>query len=410
MPQWYQNRFIPEEIAVKNLHYLDLKPRAVVKNGHKYIPKSLHHWGASKCFYQENLYTIKFGDWKSTEIEERFFGEVDRKGVSAVEYFNEFKHPAADKDSFTHLLRYMSLQKLRTPKGLDLLSVLVNTKDRNKSLFAMQEYQNMHCAIWSECIWSIADASESTTKFIISDHPVTVYNRDCFPASKYCIGYNDPDITQVGTHTFFPLSLDKLLILTNLSWVRNPYMNPKKIRPNPNLFRDAMFNFMDIHVGRKLSELEVNEINFIIKKRAYQYVAAFKQEWLYPEKYLVTEYWNKLGNGLLLMPDPRSVKFTTDIVVGFSDRHAIGFDEYGRTPCTKNDKNTKQERSVEWETFQAFQGQFARLFGPERRGVDYNYAVQERYEDSPDFHAYHLTLDQKYSKHYAKKRRMKIKR
>lgn len=403
VPQWYQKRFIPDEIAVKNLYYLDLKPKHIVENGHKFTLKSLHHWGASKCFAQEHLYTTKFGDWKSTEIEERFFGEVDRKGLSAVEYFSEFKHPAADRDSFINLLRYMSLQKLRTPKGLGLLSMLVNTKDRNKSLFAMQEFQNMHGAIWSECIWSIADASESTTKFIISDHPVTVYNHDFFPGSKYCLGYSDPDIRLVGTHTIFPLSLEKLLILTNLSWVRNPYMNPKKIRPNPNLFRDAMFNFMDIQVGRKLSELEVNEINFIIKKRAYKYVAALKQEWLYPEKYILTQHWNKLGKGFLLMPDPRSVQFTTDMLVGFSGRHAISFDEYGRIPFNKDDQNIKNERSVEWETFQAFQGQFAHMFGPRRRGLTCHYATTHgTYDDSPEFHAYHLTLAQKYSKYPAR--------
>ena len=130
VPQWYQKRFIPHEVAVKNLYYLDLKPKHIVEGGHKFTLKPLHHWGASKCFYQEHLYTTKFGEWKSTEIEERFFGEVDRKGLSAVEYFTEFKHPAADRDSFINLLRYMSLQKLRTPKRLGLLSMLVNTKDK----------------------------------------------------------------------------------------------------------------------------------------------------------------------------------------------------------------------------------------------------------------------------------------
>lgn len=399
VPQWYQKRFIPDEIAVKNLYYLDLKPKRVVENGHKFTLRSLNHWGASKCFYQEHLYTTKFGDWKSTEIEKRFFGEIDRQGMSAVEYFNKFKHPAADRDSFINLLRYMSLQKLRTPKGLGFLSQLVNTKDKNKCLSALQELQNIYCATWSECIWSIVDASESATKFIISDHPVTVYNQDFFPASKSCLGFNDPDIRFVGTHTIFPLSLNKLLILTNLSWVRNPYINPKKTRPNPNLFRDAMFNFLDIQVGRKLSELEVNEINFIIKKRAYKYVAALKKEWLYPEKYILTPHWNKLGNGFLLMPDPRSVQFTTEIIVSCADHRAIGFDEYGRIPLNKDDKNIKQQRSVEWETFQAFQGQFARMFGAKRRGVTCDHATHEKYEDSPEFHAYHLTLEQKYSKY-----------
>jgi hypothetical protein len=68
---------------------------------------------------------------------------------------------------------------------------------------------------------SIADASFSPTKFIVSDHPVTLYNPGCFPQSKCCRGHQDPDIRLVGTHTIFPLSRDKLLILTNVSWVRS---------------------------------------------------------------------------------------------------------------------------------------------------------------------------------------------
>jgi len=70
-----------------------------------------------------------------------------------------------------------------------------------------------------------------------------VYNRACPPLSKYCVGFSDPDIRMAATHTIFPLSMDKILILTNLNWVRDPYQNETKIRPNPRLFRSAMFKF-----------------------------------------------------------------------------------------------------------------------------------------------------------------------
>jgi hypothetical protein len=103
----------------------------------------------------------------------------------------------------------MSVQKLRTPKGLGWLSRYRSGRARNSRLMLLQRIQNMFCAMWTDCIWQIADAIQSATKFIISDHPVTVYNRACFPGSRWCIGFNDPDIRMVGTHTYFPLSIDK---------------------------------------------------------------------------------------------------------------------------------------------------------------------------------------------------------
>ena len=30
-------------------------------------------WGPPRCFYRDDLYSTQFGDWKSTEIEEKFF-------------------------------------------------------------------------------------------------------------------------------------------------------------------------------------------------------------------------------------------------------------------------------------------------------------------------------------------------
>jgi hypothetical protein len=52
-----------------------------------------------------------------------------------------------------------------------------------------------------------------------------------------------------ASHTFFPLTLNKVLILTNLSWVRNPYQNELKARPNPGFFRNTIFNFLSIQIG-----------------------------------------------------------------------------------------------------------------------------------------------------------------
>src|SRR6185369_8944063 len=142
----------------------------------------------------------------------------------------------------------------------------------------MLELRNLYCAIWTEAIWLIADASQSNTKFIISDHPVTIYNRACPPDSDLCQGFNDPEIWLQASQTIFPLSLEKVLILTNLSWVRNPYQSEIKLRPNPRPLRNAIFKYTDIQTLRHLSEQEVQEINYITKSRALRYIAAGKEE------------------------------------------------------------------------------------------------------------------------------------
>ena len=41
----------------------------------------------------------------------------------------------------------------------------------------------------------------------------------------------------------------------------------------------------------------------------------------------------------------------------------------------------------------AFQGEFARVFGPKRRGLSNEFGPGEKIEDSPEFHKYHLGLE-----------------
>lgn len=406
VPEWYQKRFLPDDLREKKFYYLDLNPETEFSNGRAYKRNALLRWGPPHCFREDNLYTTEFGGWESTEIEEKFFGKIDSSGRTAVKYFTAFQHPSANGVAFNNLVLYMSIQKLRTPKGLAYLDDIVRLDDKNLVLIEMQRLQDMFCALWTECIWSIADASNSETKFIVSDHPVTIYNKECFPASKWCRGFRDPDIRFSGTHTLFPLNLNKVLILTNLSWVRNPYMDPLKPRPNPKLFRDSIFNFMQIQTGRMLTDMEVNEINFIIKKRAYRYIAAAKKEWLYPEKNIPTQYWNRLGNGYLLMPDPRSVTFSSEVAIGYKNRSADFFDAYGRKPW-QPDYGNKKESDIEWITFHAFQGEFARVFGPKRRGQSYEVGRLDKAEDDPDYHAYHLSLEREFKRKIPNKNRKK---
>ncbi|WP_456668068.1 DUF4238 domain-containing protein [Bradyrhizobium sp. USDA 3240] len=392
--QWYQRRFLPA-VGEKKFYYLDLKPDQFRDpNGVLRQKKAVNRWGTDRCFKETDLYTTRFGTWESTEIEQFFFGRVDTKGRDAIEYFANFTHPGADETAFQNLLNYMSVQKLRTRKGLAQLAAMTGMRDRNAVLLAMQQLQNLYCAIWTEAVWALVDATQTQTKFIISDHPVTVYNRDCFPNSHWCREFRDPDIRSVGTHTIFPLSPTGALVLTNHSWVRNPHASAIKWRPNPNLFRSAIFYYPGIQTGRELTEVEINQINFVIKKRAYRHVAAAEEAWLYPERRIPSEHWRKLDDRYLLMPDPRSVTVSEEIIIGYDDRRADAFDSYGRRP---GQRGFKDERLAERErkTHYAFQGEFTRMFGPKRRGISDRFGALDKTEDSPEFHRWHLSLEQK---------------
>ena len=302
VPQWYQRLFIPAS-ADRELYLLDLKPGSFRDGrGIRHRRKSLRRTGTRKCFAIDDLYTTRFKGVASRDLERIFFGRVDALGKTAVEFFAGFDHDGVDGDALENLMLFMSTQKLRTPKGLDWLAEQAGARRREDVLQHLTRLQSLYGAIWAECAWQIADASESATKFVVSDHPVTVYNQSCAPGNPHWSkGAKDPDIRLHATHTLFPLSKERLLILTNRSWACNPHLPPLEPRANPNLFRGAMFNFLEIQTDRPLSEEEVLKINCIIKRRAYRYLAAGREEWLFPERH-VKFNWRSVGNEYFSCP------------------------------------------------------------------------------------------------------------
>lgn len=396
VPEWYQKLFIDSTEKDRVLYYLDLKPDTFTDSrGVSHPTNVLRKVGPRKCFAENDLYTATFGSYDSTKIEQVFFGDIDTKGRGAVKYFTDFTHPSVNGKAFNDLVMYMSTQKIRTPKGLQWLAHQANSTDQNAILKMMIGHRHLFCAIWTECIWQIADASNSDTKFIISDHPVTIYNRRCGPRSMWCRNFNDPDIRFHASHTIFPLSLEKVLILTNLSWVRNPYQKETGLRPNPNFYRQSIFNFTTIQILRYLSEQEVREINFIIKSRAFRYIAAGQKDWLYPERHISKSDWNTYGHGYLLMPDPRAVNYGGELIMGWEDGTATSFDAYGRRPWQSDYDKESKNGNKEFETLYRFKGEFARLFGPHRRGRSFEVGQLDKERDSDDFHKYHLSLVKK---------------
>ena len=292
---------------------------------------------------------------------------MDTLGKEAVEFFAGFDHDRVSGEALENLMMYMSTQKLRTPKGLDWLVAQAGVRNRGDVLDHLTTLRTVYGAIWAESVWQIADASGSPTKFIVSDHPVTVYNRSCAPGHPYCKSANDPDIRLHATHTLFPLSSERLLILTNRSWACNPRRPPVEPRANPDLFRGAMFNFLEIQTRRALSEPDVQKINCIIKRRAYRYIAAGREKWLYPERH-VKFNWRAIGDEHLLMPDPRSLHPGAEIVLGYAGGRTEAMDTAGRRPGDR--RFGHEARSAqEIHAHRRWCDEFDRLFGPTRRGA-----------------------------------------
>lgn len=232
VPQWYQKNFLTH--GKSKLNYLDLKPdlvrdkqgKAVIIKGRNLYRDSLLKWSPKRCFCIDNLYTTLVNGQDYTGVERIFFGKIDDRGKKAVDYFKNFSHPSIDPTHLNNFLTYLSTQKLRTPKGLSDFKSKVLARNNTELMARLQYYKDLHNAIWSESIWSICDVDDQRIGFLLSDHPVTVYNHAAFPSSAACREHGDPLITQNGTHTLFPLSDKRILIITNLSWARNPYQNP----------------------------------------------------------------------------------------------------------------------------------------------------------------------------------------
>jgi hypothetical protein len=68
---------------------------------------------------------------------------VDSNGKAAVEFFGDFRFDhEGQREAFYGLMNYMSVQKLRTPKGLGVLSSMPGGKDHASRLMLLQSIQD----------------------------------------------------------------------------------------------------------------------------------------------------------------------------------------------------------------------------------------------------------------------------
>lgn len=291
--------------------------------------KTFKKWHTpAQRFYGEHLYSTFFGEEVNDDVERKLFGLIDNNGSKAIRAFltddqTQWHH------SFKDLLTYLDAQKLRTPKGLDWIRSKYPELNQSQLMTEMQALRSMHCTLWAEGIRELVSAEDSNVKFILSDHPITVYNYACPPDTELCAYPNDPDIALKGSQTIFPLDKNRCLILTNLEYAQDPQnANPLELRTNATRLRKSMVMTIDFINTRKLTVDEVTKINHIIKCSAQSSVAAGKEDWLYPERGISCE-WAELRH--VLLPPQERVHFGREIYAKFDDGTVHYQDAFGRT-------------------------------------------------------------------------------
>ncbi|WP_186399052.1 DUF4238 domain-containing protein [Stappia sp. P2PMeth1] len=327
VPQWYQEAFI--EPGRDTYSYLDLSPpQHALSDGRVVTERSKFTSPTSRAFCKRDLYSTFFGTSVNDEIERKLFGDIDTRGAHAVRAF--VGEDASEwHRHFTTFFEYLDIQKIRTPKGLDWLSAQYPRLTQNDLMFEMQGIRMMHCTIWTEGVREIVSARDADVKFIVSDHPVTIYNYAVPPDAKGNGYPNEPSIALKGSQTIFPLNRDFCLILTNLEYAQDHSVNPLEKRTFAGNYRNSMVRTDAFIRTRKLTSEEVIWVNRVLKARAKRYIAAGKEEWLYPET-LSAEPWADL-RGAFLPPENGLWHFGGEIYARFESGEVHYQDAFGRT-------------------------------------------------------------------------------
>jgi Protein of unknown function (DUF4238) len=342
VPQWLQRRFLEGE---SRLFYRDLAPDVVEHpRGSSHVRRATLRWGPEKCFAATDLYAVNLPGHQADVVERQFFGQIDANASRAIKYFADGGY-APQNVYYEWFLHYLSVQKMRTPKGLDWLRSFGDYPfgprlTREALMSTLASIGDMHITTWAESVWEVVDAPLPEVGFILTDHPVTAFNLKAYPTSKLTRYPLDPVIEMLGTRTLFPLSAGRCLILSNHEFVENPSpTSALKPRTNPRSFGFTFFSPMHIARGRGLTAEETWYINFILKRRARRYVAAPVRDWLTPEEHIRSQDWAHLDS-ILQPPKPELLQ---EIWAEFEDGTKVAIDRLGR-PITDPAKIERMER------------------------------------------------------------------
>jgi hypothetical protein len=327
VPEWYQRGFLEKHQF--QLNYLDMAPmNKGLPDGRVITMNNLRKRGPSGCFQEYDLYSTRFGAVINDEVEKFLFGSIDTRGAKAVRAFvsgdaSEMHH------AFQDFFEFIDAQKLRTPKGLDWIKARYPALDQAQLMIEMQGLRFMHCRMWTEGVREIVSAEDSDVKFIISDHPVTIFNAAVSPNSPDCVYPSDPPLEWIGSQTVFVLDANTCLILTHLEYAQDP-PPASLIVPRTNArYRGSSLVRTDAFIRtRKLSRDEIVAINYLLKNRARKFLAASNRDWLFPERSFTGE-WCDIAQ--ILLPKDSLWRFGGEIYVGYDDGRSSYQDAFGRT-------------------------------------------------------------------------------
>jgi Protein of unknown function (DUF4238)/SEC-C motif len=341
VPEWYQRRFFSNNSD--KLFYLSLAPRVQLPDGRIISYREVSQLPPSRCFCEQDLYTTQFGEILNDQIERFLMGAIDTEGAKAVSALSE-GNPSAVHYALQPFFEYMDTQKLRTPKGLDWIKSQYPDLTQVELMVEMQGLRQMHCTMWAEGVREIISAEDSDVKFIVTDHPVTIYNAAFPPESPACTYPSDPPIEMIGSQTVFVLDENHCLILTNLEYAKDPGDVELTARRTNARYRGHGLVRTDAYIrSRKFSRDEVIAINFLLKRRAHKFIAAGNKSWLYPEQQFTGD-WSSIGK--VLLPKHELWKFGGEIYVGYKDGSVYYQDEFGRTSGSHKYLQKKRKTNI----------------------------------------------------------------
>jgi len=166
--------------------------------------------GLPDASFKNDLYSLTLGIGTSDQLKQHSSVKLIGVDEMAVEVFGDYNgYSDRVHEVFQSLPVYMDAQRFRTPRGLDHLRTLTDVRDQNTALIIMQQVFQYHTTMWAEGVWEIVRARQSPTKFILTDEPVTFFNRRLFPSE--CVYPGGIELDKLARALSFRLALTRAL-------------------------------------------------------------------------------------------------------------------------------------------------------------------------------------------------------
>ncbi len=325
VPVWYQAGF--QSNATHNW-LLDILPPRLRPDSTPIILQPRRR-SAKSSFWENELYVTRFGEVINDDVETVLFQEIDNYGADAVRAFVDGDERAMHY-RLESLLSFMGAQKLRTPKGMAWIQARYPALSQAELLIELQHLRHMFGTLWAESVREIVSADSSEVKFLVTDHPVTMFNAALPADAPQFADPMDPPLTWNGTQTLFALDANHLLILTHVPYAKDPDRVEATVkRINARYLGDALMRTDALIRSRRFSTDQVIAVNGWLKSRARRYIAAAESDWLYPEVHGRTEP-GALAQ-LLRPPSDALWRYGGEIYIGYEDGSHGYRDQYGRT-------------------------------------------------------------------------------